>query len=106
MKALLIKTDTSEVVEVEYNGRFVQAAWLLECKYLEPHYLRNGDVVLVDEEGRLNANTIIKGEMQLYNMQFVGRALIHGLSGRGNAIPPATTLEELKREVKFISTMH
>lgn len=106
MKVLLIKTDTREVVEVEFNGRFVQAAWLLECHYLEPHYLYNGDVVLVDEEGRLNAKTIVKGEMQLYDMLFVGRALITGLDSRGNMCVPKTKLEDVKKEVKFIGTMH
>ena len=103
MKAILIDAVKREVREVEYNGTLENIYDLVGCDIVEaPRVEDNGDAVYVDEEGLLKPQQnffVYDG----YPQPLAGNGLLLGVNGRGESISPKTSIETVRRKVKFMN---
>lgn len=73
----------------------------LQCERFDAVALSNGDTIYVDDEGLLKAPLhffAVRGAPQPY----AGRGLVVGVDERGRSVAPATSLQHLTDNVKFI----
>lgn len=102
MKTILINTETREVREIEIEKGLKAIYEAMGVDMIEvATYLPNGDCIYVDEEGMfgLNAESVFfdVGAHQ----PFVGNGLVIGTGRNGNSASCKSTLEEIRKLVKF-----
>lgn len=95
----LIDPEAQTVEEVEHEDTLDAWYRLLGCQYVEEHRLATGDVLIVDEDGGLKAQTAAFRAPMLTVHAFVGKGLIVGVSAGGNTAAkpkaPITTYRPL-----------
>lgn len=68
-----------------------------------PFQLDNGDTLYVDDEGLLHDNVYGCFILNGWNVPCVGNAIILGTSDDGESIDCKSTIEEIKKQIKFFS---
>ena len=71
------------------------------CQYFEAHGLATGDVLYVDETGRLDGAQA-GFRLPQANSSFVGRALLVGVDENGDNMTPLLTLQALIRSICWL----
>lgn len=107
MKAYLIDTPNREVREVEYDGNWrTIASTHLHCSLFTVVVINEAeDVVYVDDEGLINGNPHGWFELVTYGQPLRGYGLVLGTDPEGESIAPAISLEDLKKLVRFSSSV-
>lgn len=97
-KAILIDAYSREVKEVEYQT-LEDIYRLLRCSIIEAVYLSNGDVIYIDEEGRINGTKV--GFSSVQKGPLFGSGLVVHINDEGDDVAPHSTVEQVSQEVQF-----
>ena len=103
MNAILINPITKTITSVEHTGGLKSIYNLLDCRTVDVARFDNlhGDVIYIDDEG-LYVNDcffLVDG----FPTPLAGLGLLVGINWEGDDITPTTTLDEIKRKVKFLT---
>lgn len=101
MRAYLIDPEARTVEAVDYDGDYRTIYKLIDAETFDVARVEaNGDGLYVDDEGLYREERhwfIYKGYLQ----PLVGKALMLGVDGEGDSVPPKTAFEDVKRKVVF-----
>lgn len=102
MRAIKVDAFERTITEVQVDGlKDMQAA--VDGYIQIALELPNGDTIFVNEEGLLkgwDAWIYYEGQMQ----PWIGSAIIVGHDGEGESIDAKSTVEEIKNNIRFLST--
>lgn len=104
MKAFIIDPFNQKIETVIYTGDYKDISKLIEASsglFDVVRLYANQDVAFVDDEG-----LYVEGQgfwiHKNYPTPLAGKSLILGTDDEGDSISPATTIEQLKDDVRFI----
>ena len=106
MKAFRIDPINQSITEVKYNGDYKQIYTHIDAKTFDHATLyENGDGAYIDDEGLFVKNQYFWIHKN-YPTPLAGIGLLLGSNEEGDSTTPKTTIEELKRDVKWVGDRH
>lgn len=103
MRAYLIDPFNETVSEVAYGGNIDEIHRAIDCKIFTCITLNSqADAVYIDEEGLTNGKYQDFFKLRNYPDPLAGKAMVIGTDEDGEAVSPAVTLDDLKRQIRFI----
>jgi hypothetical protein len=100
MKAFLINPFEKSINEVDYSGDYQDIYKLIDAELFDVVYIDGNNCIYVDDEG------LFKNEQSFFQVGYAmlaGRGLVLGTDDEGDSISPEIALEELRKQVKFLS---
>jgi hypothetical protein len=103
MKAILINPKLRTITEVDYKGTLESIYDLTECDCVDSVRFDKGDSIYVDDEG------LHKEELHFFILRsnpfqpLAGNGLVVGLNSEGVDIACKSTLDDVIKQVTFIS---
>jgi hypothetical protein len=100
MKAFLINPFDKTVSEVDYSGDYKDIYKLIDAELFDVVYIDGNNCIYVDDEG------LFKNEQAFFQVGYAmlaGRGLVLGTDDEGESISPEIALEELRKQVTFLS---
>jgi len=103
MKAIKIDVIKKEVYEVDYKGTDgIYKQLDCTCFCLVPKKLPGGDTILVDDEGIYRRPQIGEFIVSGYHDELSGHGIVVGNTRSGNSRDCQSSVEEIKRLIRFV----
>jgi hypothetical protein len=100
MKAFLIDPFEKSINEVDYSGDYQDIYKLIDAELFDVVYIDGNNCIYVDDEG------LFKNEQAFFQVGYAmlaGYGLVLGTDDEGNSISPEIALEDLRKQVTFLS---
>jgi hypothetical protein len=100
MKAFLINPMDKTVSEVDYSGDYKDIYKLIDAELFDVVYIDGNNCVYVDDEG------LFKNDQAFFQVGYAmlaGYGLVLGTDDEGNSISPEIALEDLRKQVTFLT---
>ena len=102
MKGYLIDPEKRTVEAVEVGDTIQDIYDHIQADTFDCVRMPNDDTIFIDDEGLFRKHDYFT--LVGYQSPLAGRGLVLGTDHEGNSVDPVQTLEELARQVMFIST--
>ena len=100
--AILIDPIARIVTEVMWNGHYKNIAELTDCDTYDCARINaEGDGIFVDDEGLFKEQQYFFWHED-YGQPLAGKGLVLGCDAGGESVTPHTTLEEVRKKVRFV----
>lgn len=103
MQAILIDPFEQTIIQVEYTGQYQQIYDLIDAETFDCARINEqGDGIFIDDEGLIREKPQAFFWHKNYPQPLAGKGLVLGVDDEGESVAPFTTLDEIKRDVKWV----